>query len=227
MIFPKKIFDYLYHDDNSFITETSKSEIQTAIKYEFFTSLTHLLLDLNYIANFFLYFFSGSKFRAQLFAMLGCCQKKRPGDLYNHSQIGAGGANHHQHQNHHHHMYRNNTNNSSGGQFASRINSPKQNAAQFAAGNDLTASSAPNDSRACARFFSKCWLGRGRKTTTTTTRRCDRGPSQNHQFFEKISLTDRNQETMNSSNFLNSNANGGAELNRLRVTKQYRNASMI
>ena len=34
-------------------------------------------LDLNYIANFFLYFFSGSKFRAQLFSMLRCGSKPK------------------------------------------------------------------------------------------------------------------------------------------------------
>jgi hypothetical protein len=67
-----KILDYLYHDDNLFITKTSKTEIQNAVKYEFFSSLTHLLLDLNYIANFFLYFFSGSRFRSQLYTMFRC-----------------------------------------------------------------------------------------------------------------------------------------------------------
>ncbi|CAF0839054.1 unnamed protein product [Brachionus calyciflorus] len=67
-----KILDYLYHDENLFKTTTSKTEISNAVKYEFFSSLTHLLLDLNYIANFFLYFFSGSRFRSQLYSMLKC-----------------------------------------------------------------------------------------------------------------------------------------------------------
>jgi hypothetical protein len=67
-----KILDYLYHDENLFIRTLTKNEIKIAIKYEFFSSLTHLLIDLNYIANFFLYFFSGSRFRAQLCSMMKC-----------------------------------------------------------------------------------------------------------------------------------------------------------
>jgi hypothetical protein len=67
-----KLLDYIYHDDNMFKTRTSKTEIENTVKYEFFSSITHLLLDLNYIANFFLYFFSGSRFRSQLYAMFKC-----------------------------------------------------------------------------------------------------------------------------------------------------------
>ena len=74
-----KILDFLYHDDNFLLSRTSKTEIQNAVKYEFFSSLTHFLLDLNYIANFFLYFFSGSRFRSQLFIMFKC---KKPAKNY-------------------------------------------------------------------------------------------------------------------------------------------------
>jgi hypothetical protein len=38
-----KILDYLYQEENLFTTHTSKNEIKSAIKYEFFSSLTHLL----------------------------------------------------------------------------------------------------------------------------------------------------------------------------------------
>ena len=38
-----KILDYLYQEENLFTTHTSKNEIRSAIKYEFFSSLTHLL----------------------------------------------------------------------------------------------------------------------------------------------------------------------------------------
>ena len=67
-----KILDYLYQTDNLFALTTSKTEINNAVIYEFFSSLTHLLLDLNYIGNFFLYFFSGTRFRAQLVSLLKC-----------------------------------------------------------------------------------------------------------------------------------------------------------
>jgi hypothetical protein len=69
-VFHLQFADYLYHNENFFETKTSKTEINDAIKYEFVSSLTHFLLDLNYIANFFLYFLSGSRFRDQLFYML-------------------------------------------------------------------------------------------------------------------------------------------------------------
>jgi hypothetical protein len=70
-----KILDYLYHDDNLFRTRTSKIEIENAVIYEFFSSFTHFLLDLNFIANFFLYFFSGSRFRSQLYMLFKCCNR--------------------------------------------------------------------------------------------------------------------------------------------------------
>lgn len=84
-----KILD-LYHSNDLFTTTTTKSEIDAAVKFEFFSMLTHLLLDLNYIANFFLYFFSGSRFRAQLFSMLcmSCDDEKQKSisRYRNHSQ---------------------------------------------------------------------------------------------------------------------------------------------
>ena len=61
-----------------FTMHTSKKEFEYAIKYEFFSALTHLLLDLNYLANFFLYFFSGSRFRLQLTAMFTCAANRKP-----------------------------------------------------------------------------------------------------------------------------------------------------
>nr|QVK45703.1 G protein-coupled receptor [Proales similis] len=65
-----RIVDYVYHAENLFTIHVSKTEIVNSVKYEFFSSLTHFLLDLNYIANFFLYIFSGSRFRSQLLIML-------------------------------------------------------------------------------------------------------------------------------------------------------------
>lgn len=64
-----QILDNLYHSENFFTSEYSKAEIKDQVKYEFYSNLTHILLDLNYTANFFLYFFAGSRFRAQLFAL--------------------------------------------------------------------------------------------------------------------------------------------------------------
>lgn len=66
----------IYHENNSLSTEFSKTQLENSIKFEFFSILTYFLLDLNYIANFFLYFFSGNKFRTQLFELF------KPKDKY-------------------------------------------------------------------------------------------------------------------------------------------------
>lgn len=73
-----KLIDYLYYSENLFILTTSRREILNSVKYEFFSSLTHLLLDLNYIMNFFLFFLSGSRFRSQLFTILKYKKKLDP-----------------------------------------------------------------------------------------------------------------------------------------------------
>ena len=62
----------LYQTDNIFETSTSKSALREAAIYEFFSTLTFLLQDLNYISNFFFYFISGSRFRERLVSMLKC-----------------------------------------------------------------------------------------------------------------------------------------------------------
>jgi hypothetical protein len=67
-----KILMMIYHTDNILATPTSKSAIREAVIYEFFSTLTFLLQDLNYISNFFFYFFSGSRFREQLASLLRC-----------------------------------------------------------------------------------------------------------------------------------------------------------
>ncbi len=79
-----KISSYLYHSENLFLSTYTKSEIINSVKYEFYSNFTHLLLDLNYIANFFLYFLSGQRFRAQLFDLLRC--KKNKENKYNLTQ---------------------------------------------------------------------------------------------------------------------------------------------
>jgi hypothetical protein len=61
--------DTLYHSENFFNSEYSKTEIRDQVKYEFYSNLTHFLLDLNYTFNFFFYFFAGSRFRETLFLM--------------------------------------------------------------------------------------------------------------------------------------------------------------
>lgn len=203
-----KIFDYLYHDDNSFITETSKTEIQNAIKYEFFTSLTHLLLDLNYIANFFLYFFSGSKFRAQLFAMLGCCQKK-PSDFYT--------------QNHYsnNHTNRNNNNTNAAQSITNSSQSvAAKNQIRRVSSKPTNSVTSSSDRNTCGRFFSKCWPGK--KTTTTTNNNQNRQAHRNHPFYEKISLTD--QKHTNNNNFLSSNING---ISMMKTSAKTWNVKMV
>ena len=49
-----------------------KKEIYNSIFYEFASNMTHFLLDLNYITNFFLYFLSGERFRNELLILLRC-----------------------------------------------------------------------------------------------------------------------------------------------------------
>lgn len=71
------IINELYQEVSVFHIKVTKRDIGFSFKYEFYTSLAHLLLDLNYIANFFLYFFSGSKFRSQLFDMFMCRESKK------------------------------------------------------------------------------------------------------------------------------------------------------
>jgi hypothetical protein len=71
--------NYLYSNGNYYSTKVSKSDIINAVKYDFFVYITHFLLDLNYIANFFLYFLSGSRFRSRLYALIRCkgtCNRK-------------------------------------------------------------------------------------------------------------------------------------------------------
>ena len=67
----------LYQTDNIFETSTSKSALREAAIYEFFSTLTFLLQDLNYISNFFFYFISGSRFRERLVSMLKCENAKK------------------------------------------------------------------------------------------------------------------------------------------------------
>ncbi len=67
-----KIHAYLYHTEDLFRMNYTKSEIYNSIYYEFASNLTHFLLDLNYITNFFLYFFSGERFRNELLILLHC-----------------------------------------------------------------------------------------------------------------------------------------------------------
>jgi hypothetical protein len=68
----QKFLDFLYnYDENHVFT---KLDIETAVKYDFFVYLTHFLLDLNYIANFFFYFLSGSRFRIRLYDLI-CCKE--------------------------------------------------------------------------------------------------------------------------------------------------------
>lgn len=69
-----KLIDYLYYSENLFTLTTSRKEILNSVKYEFFSSLTYLLLDLNYIMNFFFFFLSGSRFRTQLFTIFKCAK---------------------------------------------------------------------------------------------------------------------------------------------------------
>ncbi len=66
----KLLVDYLYHNDNSFSIDFNKTDIIQAVHYEFFAFMSHFLLDLNYVANFFIFFLSGSNFRAQLLSKL-------------------------------------------------------------------------------------------------------------------------------------------------------------
>jgi hypothetical protein len=61
--------DDLYHSENSFDSKYSKLDIIDQVKYELFSQLAHILLDLNYTINFFFYFFVGSKFRETFFSM--------------------------------------------------------------------------------------------------------------------------------------------------------------
>ena len=82
-----KISSYLYHSENLFLASYTKSEIINSVKYEFYSNMTHLLLDLNYIANFFLYFLSGQRFRAQLLGMLKCKWNKEGKQVITQSNI--------------------------------------------------------------------------------------------------------------------------------------------
>ncbi len=64
-------FDY---DDFKIVGKASKEEALNSVRYftvyySFFDSISHFLRDLNFIANFFFYFFSGSRFRNHLFNM--------------------------------------------------------------------------------------------------------------------------------------------------------------
>jgi hypothetical protein len=47
----------------------NKKNLWLLARYEFFGYTTHFLLDLNYLANFFFYFLSGSKFRKRLYSI--------------------------------------------------------------------------------------------------------------------------------------------------------------
>ena len=64
-----KAIDYLYGEKK---TDFTKTDIVLAVRYDFFVYITHFLLDLNYIANFFFYFLSGSRFRTRLYALFRC-----------------------------------------------------------------------------------------------------------------------------------------------------------
>ena len=70
----RKVMDFL-NNKNDDITDLTKTGVINAIKYDFFVHISHFLIDLNYIVNFFLYFLSGSKFRSRLFSMI--CKSKR------------------------------------------------------------------------------------------------------------------------------------------------------
>lgn len=67
-----KINAHLYHMENLFKITYTKKEIYNSIFYEFASNMTHFLLDLNYITNFFLYFLSGERFRNELLILLRC-----------------------------------------------------------------------------------------------------------------------------------------------------------
>ena len=67
----QKFLDFLYNDDENH--NFTKLDIEKAVNYDFFVYLTHFLLDLNYIANFFFYFLSGSRFRNRLYGLI-CCK---------------------------------------------------------------------------------------------------------------------------------------------------------
>ena len=84
-----KFIDYLYHDD-FFLTGYSKQDVESSIRFEFFSYLTYTLVDLNYIANFFLYFFSGSRFRSQLFSIVACKKERKLYTSYYNSNIHKG-----------------------------------------------------------------------------------------------------------------------------------------
>jgi hypothetical protein len=65
----RKVLDFL-NNINDDITDLTKTGVLNAIKYDFYVHISHFLVDLNYIVNFFLYFLSGSKFRSRLFSII-------------------------------------------------------------------------------------------------------------------------------------------------------------
>ena len=63
----KKNILYYYSDkDYNF----SKSDFDVVYKFEIYVFVAYFLKDLNYIANFFFYYFSGSKFRKMLYTLI-------------------------------------------------------------------------------------------------------------------------------------------------------------
>ena len=79
----RKTLDFLYSNNNDFSTVFTKTDIINAVRYDFFVYLTHFLLDINNIVNFFLYFLSGSKFRSRLYALI--CRNRKPKWINQHS----------------------------------------------------------------------------------------------------------------------------------------------
>lgn len=72
-----KILDFVFGFNNDLDKkEISKSDIIKAVRYELFVYITHFLLDLNYIANFFFYFLAGIRFRKRLYLFAHLAYKK-------------------------------------------------------------------------------------------------------------------------------------------------------
>ena len=53
----------LFEDENKTVKEFTKADLMKVYNYELMVYISHFLLDLNYVSNFFFYFLSGSRFR--------------------------------------------------------------------------------------------------------------------------------------------------------------------
>ena len=65
------ILDFIT-DQDLLSRKITKTDINKSVRYDFFVFMTHFLLDLNYVANFFFYFLSGTRFRSRLYALIFC-----------------------------------------------------------------------------------------------------------------------------------------------------------